>query len=135
MLMEPELTWHANHTMHHKLPFKTTAYGNAISVLFFFYGYSMENLSAINLYGQSMTLMLLCMVIQWFSCFSWNFFRRTTFNFLFKTFLVILCVTWKNTEIGIKIYSSKPKAQILMSPKPLEFSKIVLTIFLEFYLV
>ena len=41
--------------MHHKLPYKKSAYGNAISFLFFFYGHSMESLSAINLYGQLMT--------------------------------------------------------------------------------
>ena len=31
----PGLTWHANHTMHHKLPYKKTTYGNTISFLFF----------------------------------------------------------------------------------------------------
>ena len=41
-----------------------TTYGNAISFLFFFFGHSMESLSAINLYGQLMISMLLCMVIQ-----------------------------------------------------------------------
>ena len=51
-LQQPWLTWHANHPMHHKLPYKKTAYGNTITFLFFFYGHSMESLSAINLYGQ-----------------------------------------------------------------------------------
>ena len=46
-----------------------------------FYGHSMESRSAINLYGQLMTLMVLCMVIQWFSSFSWNFFSTTNFHF------------------------------------------------------
>ena len=36
----------------------------------FFYGHSMESLSAINLYGQLMNLMVLCIVIQCFSRFS-----------------------------------------------------------------
>ena len=45
---------------------------------FFFCVLSMESLSAINLYGQ---LMLFCMVIQWFSCFSW-FFLDNNFQFL-----------------------------------------------------
>ena len=50
---------------------------------FFFYGHTIENLSAINLYGQLLTLMLFCMVIQWFSCFSWNpFFWTNNFQFL-----------------------------------------------------
>ena len=70
----PGLTWHGNHTMHLKLPYKTTADGNAISFLFFFYGHSMESLSAKKLYGLFLTSMLLCMFIQWFPCFSWNFF-------------------------------------------------------------
>ena len=43
--------------MHHKLPYKKPAYGKSITVLFFFFGHSMESLSAINLYSQLMTLM------------------------------------------------------------------------------
>ena len=49
---------------------------------FLFYGHSMEILSGINLYGQLMTLMLFCMVIQWFSCFAWNFLSTNNFQFL-----------------------------------------------------
>ena len=51
--------------MHHKLPHKKTDYGNAISFPFF-NGHNMESLSAINLYGQLMTLTVLCMVIHFF---------------------------------------------------------------------
>ena len=68
------LTKHANHTIHHELPHtqkKTkNTHGNAISFLFFFYDDGKENLSAINLYGQPMTLMFICMVILYLSCFS-----------------------------------------------------------------
>ena len=81
LLRNPGLTWHANHTMLHKVPYKKTAYANTISFLFFFYVHSMESLSAINLYGQLMTLMLFCMVIQSFSCFSWIFFSTNNFQF------------------------------------------------------
>ena len=62
---------------------KKTAYGNTISFLFFYDHSIMESLSSINLYGQLMTLMVLCMVIQWFSCFSWIFFWQATSKFLF----------------------------------------------------
>ena len=55
---------------------KKTAYGNTISFLFFFYGYSKESLSAINLYGQLMILMFFLMIILWFSCFSCIFFNE-----------------------------------------------------------
>ena len=54
---------------------KKAAYGNAISFLFFL-SCSMESLTAINFYCQLKTSMVLCMVIKWYSCFSWNFFRQ-----------------------------------------------------------
>ena len=50
----------------------------------FFNGHSLKSLPAINLYGQLMTLIVLFMVIQWLSCFSWDFFRQTIFNFSYS---------------------------------------------------
>ena len=44
--------------------YKKTAFINAISFLLFFYGHNIEILSAINLYGPLMTLMVRCIVIQ-----------------------------------------------------------------------
>ena len=74
----PGLTWHTNHTMHHKLPYKKKqAIVIPLVSCFFFYGHSMESLSAINLYGQLMILMLFCMFIQCFSCFSNMAFYET----------------------------------------------------------
>ena len=69
-------TWHANHTMHHKLPYKKKQLILMLLVsCSFFYGHSMEFLSAF--YGQLITFMLFfCMVIQWFSCFSRTFFEE-----------------------------------------------------------
>ena len=32
---DPGLTWDANHTMHHKLPYKKTTCGDVISFLFY----------------------------------------------------------------------------------------------------
>ena len=81
LISYPGLTWRANHTMHHKLPCKKTAYGNAITFLFFFHRHSMESLSAINLYGQLMTSMSFCMAIQWFSCSSLKNFPTNNFHF------------------------------------------------------
>ena len=72
----PVLTSDANQTMHQKLPNKKATHGNAISFLFFFYGHGMENLSAINLYGQLMTLRELCMAIQLIWCFSFKIVTR-----------------------------------------------------------
>ena len=71
------LNWHAHHTLHHKLPYKK----RQLMVIpfvscFYFYGHSMESLSAINLYGQLMTSMLFCMVVQWLSCFFFFFFDK-----------------------------------------------------------
>ena len=60
-----------------------TDYGDDISFLFFFYGHSMESLSAINLFGQLKTLMVLRMVIQCFYVILALFCRQTTFYFIF----------------------------------------------------
>ena len=67
---------------------KKTAYGNAISSLFFLYGHSVESLSAINLYGQLMTFMVFCMVILWCSCFHvfFNFFSTNNSIYYLNSF-------------------------------------------------
>ena len=62
----------------------------------------MESLSHINLYDQLLTLMVLCMVNQWFSCSFEKNFRQTTFNFLFVWFQVIQ-KSWKLQNLPMKM--------------------------------
>ena len=55
---------------------------------FFFYDHSMESMSTINLYGQLLTLMVLCMVIQCFSSFSIMAFYETLVFFHYSIKLI-----------------------------------------------
>ena len=96
IIPEPGLTWHANHTIYHKLPYIKTAYGDAISFLFFFYGHGMESLSAMKLYGQLMTLMLTVWSSNVFHAFPlWN-----SMKFLFLDYGII----WNSCLLSIFNY-------------------------------
>ena len=66
---------------------------------FFFYGHSMENLSAINLYGQLMTLMF-------FFVWSNNYFNVFLNFFSTKNFQFVVYIVQSNSKI---LKTSRPK--------------------------
>ena len=102
----PGLTWHANHTMHHRLPYIKTSNGNTNNFLFLPITIVWKVCQPLNLYGQLMTLTLFCKVIQWLPCFSWIFFPTNIFQFL-------IYIVPSNSKV---LNTSKPKGE---SPSPI----------------